>query len=139
MANNQLVEQLKRHEGFRSKPYLCTAGKATIGYGRNLDDVGLRVSEASTMLKNDIAYASASAERFLDGVRLSEPRFSVVVNMAFNLGESRLFGFRKFKAALAKGDFDEAANQMLNSRWAEQVGSRAIELAKQMRQGAWDG
>lgn len=52
-----LIEQLKRHEGFSAKPYFCTANKLTIGYGRNLDDVGITESEASELLRQDIARA----------------------------------------------------------------------------------
>ena len=58
MSNKEtLIEQLMRHEGFRTKPYRCSAGKLTIGYGRNLDDKGITKAEAFMMLKNDIEEA----------------------------------------------------------------------------------
>jgi lysozyme len=51
---NRIKAQLVRHEGLRIKPYRCTAGKLTIGIGRNLDDCGISQSEANIMLINDI-------------------------------------------------------------------------------------
>ena len=133
---DSLVEQLKRHEGFRSKPYIDSVGKATIGYGRNLDDVGLSRKEAVDLLYNDISLArNAVLTNISVARRLNSARLDALTNMAFNLGITRLLKFRKFLAALDLGDFVEAEVQMLDSLWAKQVGSRAIELGRQMRTG----
>jgi lysozyme len=133
---NKLIEQLKRHEGFKAKPYLCTAGKITIGYGRNLDDVGVSKAEAEAMLIDDVASAKRGAlALFLSYEQLSDARKAVVVNMCFNLGRARLSGFKNMIAAVNDGYFDLAAKEMLNSKWAKQVGNRAIELSEQMRTG----
>jgi lysozyme len=135
--SDELVEQLKRHEGFRAHPYECSEGKVTIGFGRNLDDIGVSDAEADMLLKNDLDSATATAANWLSGIVLCPPRQAVVINMAFNLGGPKLGGFKLFKAALAGSNYDEAANQMLDSKWARQVGDRAIELATQMRSGQW--
>jgi lysozyme len=136
---DQLTAQLKRHEGFRSKPYLCSAGKLTIGYGRNLDDVGVSRSEAFELLRQDIARARWDVEKNIECAnKLNIPRQDVLINMCFNLGIYNLLLFKKMIAALEKRDYDEAAKQMLNSRWAVQVGYRAVELAEQMRTGRYD-
>jgi len=136
---DQLTEQLKKHEGFRSKPYLCSAGKLTIGYGRNLDDVGVSRSEAFELLRQDIARARWDVEKNIECAnKLNIPRQDVLINMCFNLGIYNLLLFKKMIAALEKRDYDEAAKQMLNSRWAVQVGYRAVELAEQMRTGRYD-
>ena len=133
---DSLVEQLKRHEGFRSKPYIDSVGKVTIGYGRNLDDVGLSRKEAVDLLYNDISLArNAVLTNISVARRLNSARLDALTNMAFNLGITRLLKFRKFLAALDLGDFVEAEVQMLDSLWAKQVGSRAIELGRQMRTG----
>lgn len=125
-----------KHEGVRAKPYIDTVGKLSIGVGRNLDDVGLRPDEIDYLLANDTAVAINDA-RFLcdDFDALSPNRQRVLVSMAFNLGRSRLAGFRKMFAAIDAGDFAEAAKQMLDSRWASQVGKRARELASMMENG----
>lgn len=132
-----LEDTLIRHEGLRLTPYRCTAGKLTIGIGRNLDDVGISEAEARLMLRNDIVNAEAElrrAFRWFD--RLSPLRQQVLVNMAFNIGLPRLKGFRNMLAALERGDYDRAAVEMLDSRWARQVKGRSVELSDWMRQGA---
>lgn len=128
-------ELIKKHEGLRLAPYKCSAGKLTIGWGRNLEDNGITTEEAEMMLNHDLQLCIASANRFDWFDALDEVRQSVVVNMIFNLG---LAGFSKFKktiAAIEKGDFDEASKEMLDSLWARQVKGRAQELANMMKEG----
>ena len=131
-----LIQQLKRHEGLRLKPYRCTADKLTIGYGRNLDEVGISLEEAEMLLLDDVKHIVQLAPisfPWYDG--LSDNRKAVLCNMMFNLGISRLMKFKKMLLALEEGNFDEASFQMLDSRWARQVGKRATELAHLMRKG----
>lgn len=131
-----VIEQLKRHEGFRSKPYKCTADKTTIGYGRNLEDVGISTAEAEYLLLNDLEQAIKDAKAlFCNFAELSENRQAVLVNMAFNLGRSRLKTFSNMRAAVEHKDFCRAADEMLDSLWAKQVKGRATELAALMRDG----
>jgi lysozyme len=126
-----LIEQLKRHEGFRSKPYKCSAGKLTIGYGRNLDDVGINQSEALELLRQDVARARKDVLKHISGADLlDDVRLNVLINMCFNLGIYKLLLFRKTLRAVQDLDFDKAAEEMLNSVWANQVGVRAAELAE---------
>lgn len=135
MNRELLRSQLERHEGLRLKPYRDTVSKLTIGYGRNIEDVGISRDEADFMLDNDID----QVERYLKTVdeynELDEVRQTVLANMAFNLGFRGLMGFRKMWQAIARKDYTEAAKQMLDSRWARQVGNRAQELAEIMRTG----
>jgi lysozyme len=134
--DDMLRNQLIRHEGLRLTPYRCTAGKLTIGVGRNLDDNGISRDEAMTMLDNDI-FASTQElyTRFPITLEMDHVRTLCLVNMLFNLGSSRLAKFKKMWAAIEQQDWEEAANQMLDSMWADQVGRRAVELADQMRTG----
>lgn len=131
-----LRDELTRDEGLRLKPYRCTAGKLSIGVGRNLDDVGISKSEALAMLDADIERTAAELDRRLPWWRhLDEVRQRVVLNMAFNLGVSGLIGFRRTLAAISAGKFEDAASEMLRSKWAEQVGERAQRLAAMMARG----
>ncbi len=133
----RIKEQLVRHEGLRLKPYRCTAGKLTIGYGRNLDDCGISQTEAYLLLENDIQNCE---KQLLDEIPeiyncLDEVRKSVLLNMCFNLGIGGLLEFNNTLAFIAAGDWERAANGMLASKWAKQVGRRAIELSELMRKG----
>lgn len=128
-----LINSVKEGEGLRLKPYHCTAGKLTIGYGRNLDDVGITQEEAELLLKNDLEKAEKDAEKFPVYAKLNQARKDVLIEMVFNLGYSRLSNFKKMFEALEKGDYDEAANQMLDSKWSEQTKGRAKKLAGKMR------
>lgn len=134
-----LVEQIKKHEGLELKPYTDTVGKTTIGIGRNLDDVGITEREAEFLLMNDIGRANDEAKKFDWYNGLDMARKGVVINMIFNMGQPRFSKFEKTIAHIAAGEYTEAADEMLNSRWAEQVGNRAKELSKQMDTGEWQG
>lgn len=136
--SNKLSRQLSRHEGRRLKPYYDTVGVLTIGVGRNLDDVGISESEANILLKNDIQDAQIMCLNNVPGFKVLDPvRQAVCVNMMFNLGCTRFSGFKRMWRALLRHDYEEAARQMLDSKWADQVKGRALELADQMREGVW--
>lgn len=133
-----LVDQLKRDEAFRSKAYHDTEGKLTIGYGRNLDDNGIRQSEGEVMLANDIAEVEGQLHAYLpwtDG--LDEARRGVLLNMAYNMGIVELLHFKQTLALVHDGDYEGAAKAMLESKWADEVGPRAHRLALQMKIGEW--
>lgn len=130
-----LKSQLEQHEGLRLKPYRCTEGKLTIGYGRNIEDVGISAEEAEYLLDNDIDRVESRLRRIEGYRQLSPVRQAVLGNMAFNLGMDGLLRFVRMWEAIKDQDFDRAAREMLDSRWAVQVGSRADELAAIMRTG----
>ncbi len=134
---DRIKEQLVRHEGLRLKPYRCTAGKLTIGVGRNLDDCGISQSEAYIMLINDIMNCEKQLQAKIPDIYngLDEVRKSVLLNMCFNLGINGLLGFKNTLEFTKAGDWERAANNMLVSKWAKQVGRRAIELSELMRKG----
>jgi lysozyme len=134
----ELVEQLKRHEGLRLKPYKCTANKISIGVGRNLDDIGISEKEAEILLLNDIEEAKRQLfahfpwTQDLDGVRLA-----ALINFTFNVGIGTVSKFVNAMALLKDGKFDTASEEFLQSQWANQVGQRAIDVTEQIRTGEW--
>jgi lysozyme len=132
----KLKEELIRDEGMKLKVYKCSAGKNTIGIGRNLDDVGISASEATYLLQHDIDRVIAELNLRLPWwATQSENRQRVICNMAFNLGIDGLLKFKNTLALMQAGKYEDAAREMLNSRWANQVGSRAKRLAKMMAEG----
>ena len=107
--NALTIEQIKRHEGFRDKPYLDTVGKLTIGYGRNLDDGRLGFDEAELMLKNDLKQCVKDAQTFVWFNGLNQARQGVVINMIFNLGINRFKGFKNTIAHIESANYEQAA------------------------------
>ncbi len=131
-----IIKMLIRHEGLRLKPYKDSVGKLTIGVGRNLDDKGITKEEAMHLLLNDIYDTMSDLDRTLPWWRgLDEVRKAILINMCFNLGLPRLMTFRKMLKALEDRNYELAAKEMLDSKWAKQVGNRAIELSEMMRTG----
>lgn len=136
MNRDELRSMLVLHEGLRLKPYKCTAGKITIGVGRNLDDRGITQAEAFALLENDIIEVESDLDRTWPWWRqMTDARQQVLADMCFNLGLGRLKGFVNTIAYMKAGDYDKAAEGMLASLWANQVGFRARRLAQMMRDG----
>ena len=136
MALTPLQALLIKHEGLRLKPYKCTAGRTSIGVGRNLDDNGITEGEAMAMLDRDIAVTvSALRDEFLWFADLDRTRKDAVISLGFNMGCRKLGTFKKFIAAMVAKQYETAAAEILDSAYATQVGKRAIELAGMIRTG----
>jgi lysozyme len=145
----KLVRELTRDEGLRLKVYRCTAGRQTIGIGRNLDNVGLRnAAEAEFLLKGDIAAMEVELDAHLPWWRQLDPvRQRAMLNWAFNIGvvenDGKLLTFKNSLRLLQEGKYLEASQNMLASKWARDVGigtpekpGRALRVTLMMRDGA---
>jgi lysozyme len=134
MNRQRVAEQLLVDEGLRLKPYRCTAGRLSIGVGRNLEDRGIGESEALLLLDNDIKDFWEQLRGRLPWLEKAPERVQeAVVNMAFNLGVNGLLGFKETLALMQTEKYDEAARAMLASKWARQVGKRAERLAGEVQ------
>ena len=151
------VNKLIAHEGLRLQVYQDTLGIDTIGIGRNLEDRGITdeeldwmdmpsmdavyehgISEADAMYlaQNDVQIVEEELLRAHPCVEdLDAVRQLVVMDMAFNMGVPRLCKFKKMWNAIHEKKFDLAAKEMLDSRWATQVKSRAVKLSNAMHNG----
>jgi lysozyme len=137
---SKLIEQLKRHEGVRTHAYKCSANMITVGVGRNIDEdggLGLSDDEIDYLLANDIKRCKQELVALSWFVDLDEVRQDALINLCFNLGLTRLLGFRNAMAAMAEGDYEKAADEFLDSRWATQVGQRAVEVTNMIRSGSY--
>ncbi len=154
---SKLLDMLIRDEGMERKIYKDSLGIETIGVGRNIEDRPLTLEELQhiglddmrDLRENGISLYGARyllrvdvgiAERELLAAQpcvaiLNAPRQMVCVNMAFNLGMPRLNKFKKMWSAIEDEDYNNAAVEMLDSRWAEQVKGRATRLSDIMRTG----
>lgn len=137
-------------EGFRRFPYFdccgkpyksCTCGSRqghlTIGYGRNLDDVGLSKLEGEVLLDHDLHTAEASAARAFDWfLPLNELRQRAITEVIFNLGMTKFREFRQTILAIKVGQFRAAAANLLDSKWKTQVGeARSSRIARYLKDG----
>jgi len=138
MTNDDLTNLVKRHEGSKKNKagrhihYQCSANKWTVGYGRNLD-TGFSEDEALLMLQNDIKQAQADVKTLMPYIatfaKIYTPRYCAFVDMMLNIGITRMKQFKKMLAAAAAGNWKQAAKEILNSKYAKDVGDRAKEIA----------
>jgi lysozyme len=119
-------------EGLRFKPYKCTAGKLTIGYGHNLDDLGISQRVADLLLKEDAEIADIACYKIFGEQyeNWSENRRLGWLNLAFNLGHGRLLQFRNTIRAARIEDWPEVEKGLRASLWFKQVGKRAERVIK---------
>ena len=131
MNLDKVIESLKQEEGFRGMPYEDTLGIPTIGYGTKLP---LSEEEAELLLKHrldkKILELNEKEPFFLE---LPQKAQEVIANMAYQLGVGGVLKFKKMWMALKNGDYQKAADEMLDSKWAKQTPNRAKRLSKIMR------
>lgn len=136
---NDIIADLKVDEGFESRPYKCTAGANTIGYGRNLDALGISEEEAEHMLRNDVARVEHELDKAYPWwVKCPGSVRRAMTNMVFNLGINRFSTFKRMIGCLQAGDYKGASLNALDSKWADQVGDRAIRIAAQIAEAKGD-
>lgn len=136
----KLLEMLKRHEGVKSHVYRCSAGYETIGVGRNISKSGMGLSddEVDYLLENDI-------ERVIKELSSEYPWFNILddvrkdamIDISFNLGATRLRGFKRALAAMEVADYKTAAKEFLDSKWSRDVKGRATELCYMIEMGSY--
>ena len=133
----QLRAMLVRHEGTRYVMYRDSLGNPTLGVGHLLT-VPITDAAVNQILNDDISDTQQQLAHALSWLnQLDSVRQDVLVDLAFNLGVGGLLGFRHFLAAMQAGDWTTAKAEMLNSKWATQVGSRAQELAAMVLGGEY--
>jgi len=143
MNIDKLREQLKIDEGVRYEIYNDHLGYPTCGIGHLIVEgdeehgkpIGTEVSvdRVNELFDKDVSkFVEETKKVFPDLEDKPEEVQQVAVNMCFNLGEPRLSKFKKFIAAINEENWETAAAEMLDSRWAQQVGERAVRLSKRI-------
>ena len=131
---NNLLGDIKKHEGFKPRVYKCTEGYDTIGYGFAIKDLELSKSISDLILMEKL-------QKLLERILIAFPWFrdvddtakGVIINMCYQLG---LRGFSKFKKTiylLETEQYEDASIEMLDSLWAKQTPNRAKELSETLR------
>lgn len=125
----EAVKVLKQDEGFSQTVYLLD-GVRHIGYGFNLDAVGLYKEEADFILDNRVQKAESELRQFFPSYeKYSNARKLVLINLCYNLGLHGLMGFRRFIEACGKGEWENAAKELIDSKAHCQNPSRMERLA----------
>jgi lysozyme len=134
-----ILDQIREDEGFSGTVYLDSVGKHTVGFGRNLDDNPLTVSEANYLLQSDIDKISRRAMKFSFYANLNPARRGVILNMIYTMGIGSFKGFGNMIAALYDSNYEKAADEMLDSKWHRELNKlgsgRAKRLSNTMRYG----
>lgn len=130
----RLRETITRHEGSRLQMYQDSLGIWTIGVGHNIQEKGISPQVMELMLDEDLEEAISELKRSVSFFsKMPQQVQEALVNLSFNMGIPRLMQFKKTLALLREGDFESAADELLDSRYAEQVGRRALEIADMIR------
>lgn len=139
--NPQMIAKLRRslilHEGYHKFPYIDSVGKITIGIGYNLDDRGIDDDWINNRFNADWSYFYSQLNQFPWFKDLNFDRQIVLIDMCF-MGWKRFLGFEKMIQCLSIHDYKGAADEMLDSEWANQVKGRATALANAMNSGVYD-
>jgi lysozyme len=140
MNMDRLLQSVKKHEGYRNKVYLDTLGKRTVGVGHLCvedfweDDKEYSEEMLMNILKDDLKNAIEGAERLLkDCPVLDDLAKEIIIEMVFQLGETGVSKFKNMLKALEEGpDYQTAAIEMLDSKWAKQTPNRAAAMSAEM-------
>lgn len=133
-----IYEQLTRDEGKRNGPYRDSVGKLTIGVGHNLDDKPISDRAVQVILADDVKDAKYDLFKSLPWAKdLSEARQGALINLVFNMGIGGLLAFKHALDAMQSGDWHKAAAELLDSKYAKQVGPRAHRVAQQLVEDRW--
>ena len=137
----EVKQRIKEHEGFRDTVYADSLGYATIGYGHLVlptdnfvEGVTYPKEQLEELFDMDFNQAKQSANELLVGLDINDIAKGVIVEMCFQLGKPRVMKFKKMWVAIRNNDFEEAANQMIDSAWHKQTTSRCESLAATMRE-----
>jgi len=140
MNMERLLESVKKHEGYRNKVYLDTLGKRTVGVGHLCvedfweDNKEYEEKFLLTILEHDLQTAIKASQRLLKDCRILDSLArEIIIEMVFQLGETGVSKFKNMLKALKEGpDYQTAASEMLDSRWAKQTPNRAKAMSAEM-------
>ena len=133
-----MMRLLELNEGLKLKPYVDTVGKVTIGLGRNLTDRGITRAEAFMMARTNVEEEIQNLLLSDAYITLMDPvRQAAVIDLAYNLGISKWRQFRRTRDHLAAGEYELAAEDLMDSKWFRQVGLRGPRIVKMIVTGLW--
>jgi len=134
---DHISRQLQVEEGVKLRLYNDTKGILSIGVGRNIQANGIRLDEAQLMLANDIKDSVRFLEQFAWYTKCSDVRKAALIDMSF-MGAEKLLHFVKMLSGILHDDYEQAAAEIINSKWAADVGPhRSMRVSNMMRTDQW--
>ena len=140
MSYSDLKARIKEHEGFVPKIYKDPLGFKTIGFGHLVlptdkfaEGVTYKKKDLEEVFDSDFNIAKSNANQLIEGLPLHHQAKCVIIEMVFQLGIGGVSKFKNMLSAIEIEDFDIAAAEMLDSRWATQTPNRALRLSNMMK------
>lgn len=130
-----IKKMIKSHEGLRLKLYKDSVNKWSLGYGRNIEDMGISKEEADYLFESDYKRVQKELLTLPWYLGLKLNARDALTDMCFNMGLTRLLEFKTMIMYLQAKNYTGASKEILNSKWATQVGQRAKDVALLMTQG----
>ena len=129
-----LIDDIKKHEGFSSVVYKCTAGKLTVGYGKRVKYLKVTQEQAEEWLKEDLENLKyVLADKYDWFLPAPQEVKDIVMNMAYQLGPTSFSKFKRTIKLFKNKDYEGASIEMLDSKWArEDTPDRAKELSERL-------
>lgn len=137
-------------EGFRDKPYYCTEGYPTIGFGFKIGPKNTPLNFYQFSLSKEVAtvWLASILNILISGMKsysnidkaiqaCNEAQSAILISMAYQMGADGLSKFTTTLNKIASKDFEGASKSMLDSKWAKQTTNRAARHAEQLRTGQW--
>ena len=129
-----IKKRLLDFEGMVLKPYHCKQNYLTIGVGRNLESNGITEEEALYLLENDLNQTIAKLDKQWEIWRTFPAKAQqVCIDLVFNMGINTFMSFRKTRAFMELGEWEKAGEELLNSKYKDQVGRRAIFNSEELK------
>jgi len=135
-------------EGFSARPYLCSEGYPTVGYGQRIGKKNAEIKLFDFFMPEPVAslWMQQNIDYILDEMEYNDDiasalescnsiRESVLISMAYQMGVKGLSSFKDMLTAIEFGDFDQASEHALDSKWARQTPERADRHAEMLRTG----
>jgi len=129
-----IKKRLIDFEGLILKSYTCPTGYTSVGVGRNLETNGITEEEAMYLLNNDITNVIKDLDKhWIIWRKLPITAQYVCIDVVFNMGINTWMSFRMTRSYMELNEWEKAGDELLNSKYAEQVGRRAIFNSEQLK------
>ena len=129
-----IKKRLIDFEGLVVKAYVCPTGYTSVCVGRNLETNGITEEEAMYLLNNDIAAVIGKLDKhWIAWRKLPITAQNVCIDVVFNMGINTWMSFRRTRSYMELGEWEKAGDELLDSKYAEQVGRRAIFNSEQLK------